>query len=77
MQMGGAMTSQGEEPLDTGGGRVSIPRCLFWSSGHCSRFGAGNVSRSGLSPFVVLELYDMRDKKKEKKMIDSFTKASK
>ena len=28
-------TSQGEEPLDTGGGRVSLPRCLFWSSGHC------------------------------------------
>jgi len=60
-------TSQGEEPLDTGGGRVSLPRCLFWSSGHCQRFGAGNVSRSGLSPFVVFELYDMRDKKKKKK----------
>jgi len=28
-------TSQGEEPLDTGGGRVFLPRCLFWSSGHC------------------------------------------
>ena len=26
---------QGEEPLDTGGGRVFLPRCLFWSSGHC------------------------------------------
>jgi len=63
-------TSQGEEPLalDTGGGRVSLPRCLFWSSGHCQRFGAGNVSsRSGLSPFVVFELYDMRDKQNNKK----------
>jgi len=59
-------TSRGEEPLDTGGGRVSLPRCLFWSSGYCQRFGAGNVSRSGLSPFVVLELYDMRDKKNKK-----------
>jgi len=28
-------TSQGEEPLDTGGGRVSLTRCLCWSSGHC------------------------------------------
>ena len=28
-------TSQGEEPLDTGSGRGSLPRCLFWSSGHC------------------------------------------
>jgi len=24
-----------KEPLDTGGGRVSLPQCLFWSSGHC------------------------------------------
>jgi len=26
---------QGEEPPDTGGGPGLLPRCLFWSSGHC------------------------------------------
>jgi len=34
-------TFQGEEPLDTGGGRVFLlPRCLFWSSGHTPAPGA-------------------------------------
>jgi len=27
--------AQGEEPPNTGGGRVLLPRCNLWSSGHC------------------------------------------
>jgi len=27
--------AQGEEPPNIGGGRVLLPRCNLWSSGHC------------------------------------------
>jgi len=27
--------AQGEEPPNTGGGRILLPRCNLWSSGHC------------------------------------------
>jgi len=40
-----------------------LPRCLFWSSGYCSHFGAGAVSRL-CALLLWCELYDMRDKQK-------------
>jgi len=43
-------TFQGEEPLDTAGGRVFLPRCLFWSSGHSpAPVAPGRFVRAALS----------------------------
>jgi len=33
-------SSKGEEPPNTGGGRVFLPRCSTWSSGHTPAPGA-------------------------------------
>jgi len=44
---------KGEEPPNTGGGRVFLPRCSTWSSGHTPAPGAPGCFSAMRSAFVV------------------------
>jgi len=53
--------AQGEEPLDTGGGRDFLPRCLFWSSGHSPAPVAPGKVLPRCAQLLWCKLYVMKD----------------